>query len=1081
MSNPTVFSSMQAKFKAKEGDLLTECPGCHRQMEHYSVIRHLRDNPQHNINNIDLQNKKRRSDSESNNNRLQESDQMKVIYEEPHYQDSDEDDDGTSSNAGDNDFNALADLCFADPPEINDANEAEPQEEGFSSLLARMQNILNVNADNGSQPGFDVNQFANDTVPSALNQEQDAPLHSLWDPFNNLLEFVLIAFFDGCSVTISEEKIRLIYFVLKIVVALVKADASLEMPTVNYLLNYSEQKKCRVPKIPITEHDVRNLKTGDVHTLYMNKPSKYLEFLMANPIKNPVLTNSMPDFTPGELSCLQQGEKWRTHPMLQNPMYTHGAYDIWVGDVVEIGTTSIEGIASGSRFLVSQFYHKKDASGSLLVYAKGLEVSLVSTDSSSNVNQTNFVVSNNFTEVPIRLVSCVVDKSVSYVVNGATGIASRDSNGFIGFFPLESHVNKLWLNQIADVERLKRRRPDGSLMKVVVAPITLFTDDTSGNLSKQYNIVDSYLMTPAAYSYEDRGSKNNQYFICAGNKTLSAVDILPPLVDNLVELEDGIEMYSVSHGERVLVVAPLLFIQADNHRQSALCMHMGSGANSCCRKCKFRTVKNPNPAPRRNARAEVRAAFAARETQYIKLFSHAAPARSKDELLYISKIYDAKRLEEIKESTSCDKNGSQELLRLRSFDPVLDTPVEILHSLTLGITKFLVTFLWAQVVKKKEDQAKLQESLQQYRGSKAYKRSFRSLMRHNGSFVGRNYKQLIQILPVCLRKTFSFQEDDLLGLTVKCFELVSCLSSLVYMRSIKSNVDGYLKTVGEVVAQINEACVNLDNYCIKHKVKPAFVSIAPKTHLLNHLVADIVRFGPAVHFETEHGEQYNKFIREEFVLTNRQVPTRDVAASFGKQFAIHHLLDGGSFLVKCGKAPDGSVKHARAYPSPCIASFLTSGCPEFTEKLLGARENADNNEYVDPSLNRMQEGSAGVFKSTSSSSLFFARVTRCQANTPRDRSYYVQQYDMLPYNEAMSRSLFGRFRSRMLPLFLTDQENNIVLAPRGEEFMLDSSHQYVESMDMDNMSPSGHLQRLLNVHKFGSLWTLLQCHASYSR
>ncbi|KAI8635932.1 hypothetical protein BD408DRAFT_308106, partial [Parasitella parasitica] len=67
----------------------------------------------------------------------------------------------------------------------------------------------------------------------------------------------------------------------------------------------------------------------------------------------------------------------------------------------------------------------------------------------------------------------------------------------------------------------------------------------------------------------------------------------------------------------------------------------------------------------------------------------------------------------------------------------------------------------------------------------------------------------------------------------------------------------------------------------------------PKAHFLHHLKDDIRRFGLAVHFETEHGEQFNKFIREEILLTNRHFSARDVAVSFAKKFIVHHLIHGG--------------------------------------------------------------------------------------------------------------------------------------------------------------------------------------------
>ncbi|KAI8331412.1 hypothetical protein BD560DRAFT_289985, partial [Blakeslea trispora] len=74
----------------------------------------------------------------------------------------------------------------------------------------------------------------------------------------------------------------------------------------------------------------------------------------------------------------------------------------------------------------------------------------------------------------------------------------------------------------------------------------------------------------------------------------------------------------------------------------------------------------------------------------------------------------------------------------------------------------------------------------------------------------------------------------------------------------------------------------------------------PKVHYLHHLHADILRFGCALQYETEKGEMYNKFIREQLFHTNRHSPSKDVAVRFGKQEVLRHIIDGGSWVNKEG-------------------------------------------------------------------------------------------------------------------------------------------------------------------------------------
>lgn len=79
------------------------------------------------------------------------------------------------------------------------------------------------------------------------------------------------------------------------------------------------------------------------------------------------------------------------------------------------------------------------------------------------------------------------------------------------------------------------------------------------------------------------------------------------------------------------------------------------------------------------------------------------------------------------------------------------------------------------------------------------------------------------------------------------------------------------------------------------------ISNKPNLHLLHHLLEDIERFATAIHFETEKGEQFNKFTREHIFHTNRKLPSRDVLVPFGQQFMLRHIVDGGSWTAKSGE------------------------------------------------------------------------------------------------------------------------------------------------------------------------------------
>ncbi|KAI8320323.1 hypothetical protein EDC96DRAFT_582321 [Choanephora cucurbitarum] len=67
----------------------------------------------------------------------------------------------------------------------------------------------------------------------------------------------------------------------------------------------------------------------------MNKPLKYLKFLMADPVKD-TQSSTLPDHTTCETKGLQQGYKWRTHESFQQPSITlDNGNDVWGIDLKE--------------------------------------------------------------------------------------------------------------------------------------------------------------------------------------------------------------------------------------------------------------------------------------------------------------------------------------------------------------------------------------------------------------------------------------------------------------------------------------------------------------------------------------------------------------------------------------------------------------------------------------------------------------------------------------------------------------------------------------------------------------------------
>ena len=82
---------------------------------------------------------------------------------------------------------------------------------------------------------------------------------------------------------------------------------------------------------------------------------------------------------------------------------------------------------------------------------------------------------------------------------------------------------------------------------------------------------------------------SNIHFLCCSNK-ISALDMSEALVDELLQLEQGIILYDSYLKRNVFVKAPVICILSDNARSSDLTNHLGATAKKFCRKCMVRLL-----------------------------------------------------------------------------------------------------------------------------------------------------------------------------------------------------------------------------------------------------------------------------------------------------------------------------------------------------------------------------------------------------------------------------------------------------------------------------------------------------------
>ncbi len=118
-----------------------------------------------------------------------------------------------------------------------------------------------------------------------------------------------------------------------------------------------------------------------------------------------------------------------------------------------------------------------------------------------------------------------------------------------------------------------------------MVPLILYTDDTNGNKSKQWDTFYLWCLKLAGLPNIDNSKLHNVHFICCSNKC-GALDMSKPYVKELLELEsNGIIAYDSHFCDVVVVVAPLMCVQCDNPRHAEIMKHSGPSANLFCRIC----------------------------------------------------------------------------------------------------------------------------------------------------------------------------------------------------------------------------------------------------------------------------------------------------------------------------------------------------------------------------------------------------------------------------------------------------------------------------------------------------------------
>ncbi|KAF8579127.1 hypothetical protein K439DRAFT_1648550 [Ramaria rubella] len=224
------------------------------------------------------------------------------------------------------------------------------------------------------------------------------------------------------------------------------------------------------------------------------------------------------------------------------------------------------------------------------------------------------------------------------------------------------------------------------------------------------------------------------------------------------------------------------------------------------------------------------------------------------------------------------------------LDPHSDMPVEILHTILLGIIKYV----WPNLHTTLDDNSRelfvtwLQSSNISGLSILPVRAAYMSQYRNR--IISKHFKTIMQTIVFHMHRLVQDSQFELIKAT-------GCLGALVWYHEIP-DMHEYLD-LRILIANV------LDAFNV---VNPACIITKAKIHVLVHLPEDIERFGPAIRFVTEVFECFNHIFCMCSVLSNHQAPGRDIAQKCVSMERVKHIASGGFWKGKHGEYMQASVR-----------------------------------------------------------------------------------------------------------------------------------------------------------------------------
>ncbi|KAF8599210.1 hypothetical protein BDV93DRAFT_498019 [Ceratobasidium sp. AG-I] len=735
--------------------------------------------------------------------------------------------------------------------------------------------------------------FASTPLSSRKPKYPPSP-NNIWRPFPDKAHFLTYSLFNSAHIRFSRAQ-------QEAILDWAREMGDTEIPTLNSL------ESCRDEMKEVSGAGPRMYKTTSGHIYYVNS----IDDMIKQDFSNPHLRKHLRFYpSDGRGSCT---EFWDAQKLSQGenlaqltPMASNNGISYFVDEVCRL--------EDGSLFIPEMFFQRQDQ-----IWARGHEVA-------TELSPEYYIMAEK------------VERPLSSFGENCIQLRQTYPNDIV--ITSDSKVYTLATH--------KTREKAGG-RHVYSVPFVLFTDDVSGNISKQWNKHWCSYMSNASLPRTEMNKRANIRFMCT-TQHAAPLEMLHGICESFKEaFEDLVLAYDIEQQCEVLVRPYILVVTGDNPMQAAECSSTGLNSNHFCRTCHIGgTMKHKSsdegfaefftPGVPRSATETIsiinqqyEAAFTSTNADTVTSLQRQTGIKDSIAQPLIDRIIEQRRrlkkaghpmseISNMLRAAFLELNPSPKmnpLLLYPHLDVHIDTPTETLHTILLGVVKYL----WGQSVFVMDKSKSFDTFTARLRSISADGLATdpvpNYIFTNRGSLNGKHLKLLVQII--------MFGLYDLVSLELyNCWRSVGRLTVLLWYSTIH-DVDAY---TAELVVAIDDFLHSLA------KCSPRLIADKGKTHLLVHMPLFVARFGPLVGCNTERYESFNSTFRQCSILSNRHAPSRDIARSFHLFDQTKHIVLGGfyydSMSRKFMQAGEGVLELGRysRFTSRILGIPQSEKCPQ---------------------------------------------------------------------------------------------------------------------------------------------------------